>query len=104
MPPYEWRRSARGWGCKSLSGKGLERIDSTKTEAARRTIQLPWFAVETLRARRGRPYLGQQAVIFPSMAGTLRDPNNFGKQWRTIRAELGSHHAQLPQDDRDLDR
>jgi integrase len=75
--------------CKSLSGKGLERIDSTKTEAARRTIQLPWFAVETLRARRGRPYLGQQAVIFPSMAGTLRDPNNFGKQWRTIRAELG---------------
>jgi hypothetical protein len=53
MPPYEWRRSARGWGCKSLSGKGLERIDSTKTEAARRTIQLPWFAVETLRARRG---------------------------------------------------
>jgi hypothetical protein len=57
--------------CKSLSGKGLERIDSTKTEAARRTIQLPWFAVETLRARRGRPYLGQQAVIFTSMAGTL---------------------------------
>jgi integrase len=28
-------------------------------------------------------------VIFPSTAGTLRDPNNFGKQWRTVRERLG---------------
>jgi len=28
-------------------------------------------------------------VIFPSTAGTLRDPNNFDKEWRTARAELG---------------
>jgi integrase len=28
-------------------------------------------------------------VIFPSAAGTLRDPNNFGKQCRTVRDELG---------------
>lgn len=28
-------------------------------------------------------------MIFPSPAGTLRDPNNFGKQWRTVRDELG---------------
>jgi integrase len=28
-------------------------------------------------------------VIFPSTAGTLRDPNNFGKEWRKARAELG---------------
>jgi integrase len=25
---------------------------------------------------------------FPSTAGTLRDPNNFGKEWRTAREEL----------------
>jgi integrase len=28
-------------------------------------------------------------VIFPSTAGTLRDPNNFGKEWRNAREELG---------------
>ena len=28
-------------------------------------------------------------MIFPSAAGTLRDPNNFGKQCRTVRDELG---------------
>lgn len=28
-------------------------------------------------------------MIFPSTAGTWRDPNNFSKQWRTVREELG---------------
>jgi len=28
-------------------------------------------------------------VIFPSTAGTLRDPNNFGKEWRNAREALG---------------
>jgi hypothetical protein len=28
-------------------------------------------------------------VIFPSSARILRDPDNFGKQWRTAREELG---------------
>jgi integrase len=28
-------------------------------------------------------------VIFPSTAGTLRDPNNFGKESRNARDELG---------------
>ncbi len=42
-----------------------------------------------LTARRQLPYLGEQTVIFPSTAGTLRDPNNFGKEWRTVREELG---------------
>jgi len=28
-------------------------------------------------------------VIFPSTGGTLRDPNNFGKRWRTVRERLG---------------
>ena len=28
-------------------------------------------------------------MIFPSTAGTWRDPNNFGKQWRTVRDDLG---------------
>ena len=46
-----------------------------------------------LRTRRSLPYLGEQTVIFPSTAGTLRDPNNFGKQWRKARTELGVPEA-----------
>jgi integrase len=28
-------------------------------------------------------------IMFPSTAGTWRDPNNFGRDWRRVRAELG---------------
>ena len=48
----------------------------------------PSFAIEMLRTRRHQPYLGEQEVIFPSTAGTLRDPNNFGKEGRAAREEL----------------
>ena len=69
--------------------QGLIRVDETKTAAGRRTIALPRFAVEALRQRRSQPYLGQHPVImFPSTAGTWRDPNNFGR-WRTVRDKLG---------------
>jgi integrase len=53
------------------------------------TLPLPRFGVDMLRARRVVPYIGEQSVIFPSTAGTLRDPNNCGKQWRTVRERLG---------------
>jgi integrase len=72
-----------------VTGNGLVRVDDTKTAAGRRTLPLPRFAVDMLRARRPVPYLGEHPVIFPSTAGTLRDPNNFGKQWRTVRKDLG---------------
>ncbi|QQW36525.1 site-specific integrase [Mycobacterium marinum] len=72
-----------------VPGEGLLRVDETKSTAGRRTIPLPKFAVEMLDKRRQLPYLGEQVVIFPSTAGTLRDPNNFGKEWRTAREELG---------------
>jgi integrase len=52
-------------------------------------LSLPKFAVDTLVRRRARPFLGEQSVIFSSTAGTLRDPDNFGKQWRTARDQLG---------------
>lgn len=72
-----------------VSGEGLMRVDETKSAAGRRTIPLPRFAVEMLQKRRHLPYLGEQTVIFPSTAGTLRDPNNFLKLWRSVREELG---------------
>ncbi len=36
------------------------------------------------------PFLGEQKMIFSSAAGTLRDPNNFNKQWRQVRDKLGA--------------
>jgi integrase len=71
------------------TGEGLKRVDEAKSAAGRRTVPLPAFAVAMLTARRQLPYLGEAKMIFPSTAGTLRDPNNFGKQWRTAREELG---------------
>ena len=53
----------------------------------------PRFAITTLTERRNLPYLGEQVVIVPSTAGTLRNPNNFGKQWRTVREDLGVPEA-----------
>jgi len=72
-----------------ITGEGLARDDETKTEAGRRTIALPRFAIEVLAARRELPYLGEHPVImFPSTAGTWRDPNNFGRDWRRVRDQL----------------
>ena len=72
------------------AGKGLVRVDDeTKTAAGRRTIPLPKFAVLILSRRRGRPYLGEQTMIFPSTAGTWRDPDNFRARWRKVRDQLG---------------
>lgn len=73
-----------------VTGKGLMRDDETKTSAGRRTIALPRFAVDVLAARRELPYFGEHpTIMFPSTAGTWRDPNNFGRDWRRVREELG---------------
>jgi integrase len=73
-----------------IKGEGLIRVDQTKTAAGRRTLALPRFAVEALRQRRSLPYLGEHSmIVFPSTAGTWRDPNNFGRDWRTVRDALG---------------
>lgn len=72
-----------------VKGVGLQRIDEAKTAAGLRTIPLPKFALEMLEKRAAQPRLGTLDVIFPSTAGTLRDPNNFGKQWRKVRDDLG---------------
>jgi len=72
-----------------VPGEGLLRVDETKSTARRRNIPLPTFAADMLRKRRQLPYLGEQMVVFPSTAETLRDPNNFAKERRTAREELG---------------
>lgn len=74
------------------TGHGLKRIDETKSAAGMRTLPLPVFAVDALKARRGRPFYGEQVMIFPATSGAWRDPNNFAKQWRTVRDSLGVPH------------
>jgi integrase len=71
------------------AGKGLMRIDETKTAAGRRTLPLPSFAVTVLTARRSLPYLGQQSMVFPSTTGGWRDADNFRARWIEVRGGLG---------------
>jgi integrase len=72
------------------TGQGLQRHDTAKSEAGLRTLPLPGFAIDTLTARRHLAFLGEQKMIFSSTSGTLRDPNNFNKQWRQVRGGLGA--------------
>lgn len=83
-----------------IVGKGLAQIDEATTAAGKRTIPLPTFAVMALTQRRSRPDLGEQPVIFPSTMAHCATPNNFGKQWRIVRDDLGvsDNYAQLSQD------
>jgi integrase len=72
-----------------IKGKGLIRQDRTKGGKVR-SVALPQFAVEALRRRKeSRQGPNTAGVIFPSSTGTLRDPDNFGKQWREVREDLG---------------
>ncbi|OCB41037.1 integrase [Mycobacterium malmoense] len=72
-----------------IEGVGLRRLDKGKTDSSERTVPLPEFAIAALAERRGRPFWGEQRMIFPSSAGTCRDPDNFDKQWRKVRNALG---------------
>ncbi|MDX1890128.1 site-specific integrase [Mycolicibacterium sp. 050158] len=72
-----------------VPGEGLRRLDSGKTVSSARTVPLPAFAVAVLQERRGRDFWGEQKMIFPSSVGTSRDPDNFNKQWRKVRGDLG---------------
>jgi integrase len=72
-----------------LKGQGLVRQDSTKGGGAR-SVPLPQFAVDALHRRKSehtRP--NNSEVIFASSTGTMRDPDNFGEQWREVRESLG---------------
>jgi integrase len=72
-----------------VKGKGLVRFTETKSNAGARTIALPRFAMTMLERRATEPHPSVDGVVFPSTTGTLRDPNNFGKQWRVARVKLG---------------
>ncbi|MGV9331064.1 site-specific integrase [Nocardia sp. NPDC003726] len=70
-------------------GGGLIREPFAKTDAGNRAIVLPGFVMEMLKRRRKEPHPSKDGVIFPSSAGTLRDPDNFNQQWAKVRERLG---------------
>ncbi len=57
-----------------IAGEGLQRFDTGKSVSSRRTVALPEFAIATLKSRRRTPFWGAQKMLFPSAAGTWRDP------------------------------
>jgi integrase len=70
-------------------GVGLVRQDTTNGGGAR-SVPLPQFALDALHRRKGEePRPNMAEVIFPWSTGTLRDPDNFGKQWREVCVSLG---------------
>lgn len=72
------------------AGKGLMWVPRPKTEAGRRTIPLPPFAISILEKRRSTPWFGEQKTVFASSTGALRDPDGFNSQWSKARDELGA--------------
>jgi len=72
-----------------VKGRGLVRDNCTKTEAGRRVLPLPSFAVSMLLARQVSAQTNTHNVVFPSAVGTLRDPDGVSKQWRRVRNALG---------------
>lgn len=79
------------------TGYGLQCIDETKTTAGMRTVPLPKFAIEMLKARRSREFYGQHMIVFPSTAGAWRDPNNFGAHGPRGSRRGRGHQSFVPQ-------
>ena len=57
-----------------VTGKGLIRVDETKTASGRRTLPLPRFAVMALQERRNTPFLGEQDGDLPLHVGNPARP------------------------------
>jgi integrase len=72
-----------------VRGKGVVRQLYGKTDAARRTISVPPNVLELLRRRRGTTPANDLGLVFPTLAGRLRDPSNTERDWRKRRVALG---------------
>lgn len=72
---------------KVADGGGLIRQAHPKTDAGHRVVKLPGFARDTLMRLSVDAVPTADDLVFPSSAGTLRDPHNVRRQWRDARGE-----------------
>jgi len=82
-------QAAVEWRLIRVTGRGLQRVPSTKTGAkGERALALPSWAVAVLRRRRALIGPSVEAV-FPDSLGGWRDPSNVRKVWRAVAADAG---------------
>lgn len=72
------------------------RKGTLKTDGSYRRLHLPTFAVEALRAHRDKLPPTVDDLVFPSAAGTVRDPGNARKAWRKVATECGLPAGSTP--------
>lgn len=79
-----------------VKGEGLK-IGATKTENSNRTIPLPAYVMDVLMKHRTvrdslKTHYGEEFnplnLVFPSVKGTILDPDNFSRQFRKIVEQL----------------
>jgi integrase len=87
------------WSDVDLDAKRVQIRATIKTETGMgtyrkplvnaRTIELPAFAVATLRRRQSSSRCGHVDAVFPTRNGTWLQVNNVERRWRQIRKEAG---------------
>jgi len=87
------------WSDVDLDAKRVQITATIKTETGvgtyrkplvnARTIELPAFAVATLRRRQSSSRFGHVDVVFPTRNGTWQQVNNVERRWRQIRKDAG---------------
>ena len=70
-------------------GEPLIRQSFPKSSSSQRELELPRFAVDMLMRRRVNAASNIVGAVFPSTAGTWREPGNVRTQWRQVRAAAG---------------
>lgn len=87
------------WSDVDLNAKRVQIRATIKTETGvgtyrkplvnARTIELPAFAVATLRRRQSSSRYGHVDAVFPTRNGTWQQVNNVERRWRQIRKDAG---------------
>jgi len=73
-----------------VQSQGLTIQDHPKSAAGRRRLMLPPFVVAMLLRRQvDQSVANTWDLVFPSAAGTLREPQNLHRQWRNARERAG---------------
>jgi integrase len=72
-----------------IKGKGVVRNPKPKSDASRRTLRVPAFALEMLAACVEQADTDPHAPVFPGRGGVWRNPATVRTQWRQVRAGTG---------------